>query len=161
MVGLGERAFEVRNSKAEKDEGELYTAMREKRDPLGRVILRVMRSPLPHVVWVMGLILRLAHLWAYTTTLDSLMGEEGRRRFQFGWLTVPFSLVAGRIVPIHGSVITIKSVLGRKDMGLSSSFRIACVIGLLLLTLVQRIFIPIDGWLRSDVEGWWQGGERA
>ena len=53
----------MRNSEAEKDEGELYMAMREKRDLLGRVILRMMRSPLPCVVWVMGLILRLAHLW--------------------------------------------------------------------------------------------------
>ena len=71
------------------------------------------------------------------------MGEEGRWHFQFGWFTVPFSLVASQIVPIHGSVIMIKSVLGRKEMGLSSSFRIAWVIGLLLLTLAQRIFIPI------------------
>ena len=52
----------MRNSEAEKEEGELYMAMREKQDPLRRVILRMMRSPLPHVVWVMGLILRLAHL---------------------------------------------------------------------------------------------------
>ena len=143
MVGSGGRAFEVRNSEAEKVVGELYMAMREKWDPLGRVILRVMRSPLPHVVWVKGLILRLARLRAYTTTLDSLMGEEGRWHFQFGWFTVPFSLVAGWIVPIHGSVITIKSVLGRKEMGLSSLFRIAWVIGLLLLTLAQSMFIPI------------------
>ena len=125
MVGSGGRAFEVRNSEAEKVEGELYTAMREKWDPLGRVILRVMRSPLPCVVWVMGLILKMAHLRAYTMTLDSLMGEEGRWHFQFGRFTVPFLLVAGQIVPIHGSVIMIKSVLGRNDMGLSSSFRIA------------------------------------
>ena len=78
-------------------------------------------------------------------TLDSLMGKEGKWHFQLGRFTVPFSLVAGWIVPIHGSVIIIKSVLGRKVMGLSSSFRITCVIGLLLLMLAQKMFIPIDG----------------
>ena len=90
-----------------------------------------------------------------------MMGEEGRWHFQLGWFIVPFLLVASRIVPIHSSVIMIKSVLGRKVMGLSSSFRIACVIGLLLLTLAQRIFIPIDGWLGSVVGGWWRGRENT
>ena len=94
-------------------------------------------------------------------TLDSLMGKEGRWHFQLGWFMVPFLLVAGWIVPIHSSVITIRSVLGRNIMGLSSSFRIACVIGLLLLTLVQRIFIPIDGWLETVVGGWRRGREKA
>ena len=88
-------------------------------------------------------------------TLDSLMDKEGRWHFQLGWFMVPFSLVASRIVPIHGSVITIKSVLGRKVMGLSLSCRIVCVIGLLLLMLAQRIFILIDGGLSLS---WGVGG---
>ena len=46
------------------------------------------------------------------------MGEEGRWHCQLGWFTVPFLLVASQIVPIHGSVIMIRSVLGRKVMGL-------------------------------------------
>ena len=87
-------------------------------------------------------------------TLDSLMDEEGKWHFQLGWFMVPFSLVASWIVPIHSSVITIKSVLGRKVMGLSLPFRIVCVIGLLLLTLAQRMFIPIDGGPESVLGGW-------
>ena len=89
------------------------------------------------------------------------MDEEGKWHFQLGWFMVPFSLVASWIVPIHGSVIMIKSVLDKKVMGLSSSFRIACVIGLLLLMLVQKMFIPIDGGPESVLGGWRWDGEKV
>ena len=47
IIGLLGRADEMMCSEAEKEEGELYTAMREKCASLGRVMLRMMRSPLP------------------------------------------------------------------------------------------------------------------
>lgn len=61
MIGSLGRAIKVLYSEAENDEGELYTAMSEKWDPLGKLILRVIRLPLPRKVWVMGLTMRLAH----------------------------------------------------------------------------------------------------
>ena len=59
MIGSLGRAIEMMCSEGEKEGGELYMAMRENCVSLGRVILRVMWLPLPCVVWVLGLILRL------------------------------------------------------------------------------------------------------
>ena len=72
---------------------------------------------------------------------------------------MPFSLVAGRIVLIHSSVMTIMSVLGMKKVGLSLSFNIVWVIGLLLLMLAQRMFIPIVGGYVFVLVGWGRAGK--
>ena len=46
-IGSLGRAEETMCSEAEKEEGELYTAIRERCVLLGKVLLRVMKLPLP------------------------------------------------------------------------------------------------------------------
>lgn len=71
---------------------------------------------------------------------------------------VPCLLVAGWIVPIQ-SIIMIISVLFREVMGLLLSFKIVCVIGLLLFTFTQRMFIPIVGEAESVLGDRWKIGK--